>query len=333
MILQLFIVGVAVFLISVFTTRMSIIWAERRNIIDHPNHRSSHTRPTPRGGGIGIVVASSAAILACALLGLLAPRIAVAILCGIPVAIAGYIDDRVSLSARTRLLVQVACAAAALWFLSPVPPLRIAGIMFPGWVSLAIYLLAIVWLTNLFNFMDGIDGIAAGQAIAVGLLWAIAPSSALALIGTIFAAASGGFLVFNRPPAKIFMGDVGSGFCGFFIGVAALAQASQMPNTSFLLWLIPAAPFILDATYTLIVRVIRGQSPSEAHRSHAYQRAAKRIGRHGPVSGTYFILAVFWFGTAFLWSYFTGTSEYLLFIITAVPFLYGLVKFGAGLEN
>lgn len=333
MVLQLVIIAALVFLVSVVATRASIAWARQQNIVDHPNHRSSHTRPTPRGGGIGILAAIVVGIAVATAFGFVPYRLASSLLCGIPIAVVGYIDDRISLSARLRLFVQAACVALALWILSPLPALEIADFVFQPVAAALFYLVAIVWLINLFNFMDGIDGIAAGQAIAIGLLWVLVLQSPISVLGAVFAAAASGFLVFNWPPAKIFMGDVGSGFCGYYIGICGLALPQQQPNTSFFLGLIPAAPFILDATLTLIIRLLKGHRPGVAHRSHAYQRASRQLGRHGPVSLAFFLMAFVWFGAAFAWADTHALSGFSVFVLAALPVVVGLLILGAGSDE
>ncbi|MGS1008447.1 MraY family glycosyltransferase [Achromobacter anxifer] len=324
----------AVFVVAVLATRASIAWAHHRNILDQPNHRSSHSRPTPRGGGIGVVAACIVGVAGAAALGYLSPAAAGALACGLPIAIIGYLDDRHSLSARSRLLVQVASAAAALWFLSPLPALTIFGVTLPVGATLALYLIGIVWMTNLYNFMDGIDGIAAAQAIAIGLCWAIVAGPAAAVAALVLALAAAGFLVYNRPPAKVFMGDVGSAFCGFFIAVAAL-QMEGATQHGLLLWLLPAGPFILDATMTLLVRVTRRQRPSEAHRSHAYQILSRKLRAHGPVSLGYFLVAVLWFGSILWWGYHHGqaVAPETLFLLAGLPFVIVGLALGAGRDD
>ncbi|KNE28286.1 MraY family glycosyltransferase [Achromobacter spanius] len=324
----------AVFVVAVLATRASIAWAHHRNILDEPNHRSSHSRPTPRGGGIGVVTACIVGVTGATTMGLLSPSTAGALACGLPIAVIGYIDDRHSLSAHSRLLVQVASAVGALWLLSPLPTLALFGFTLPAGLTLTLYLIGIVWMTNLYNFMDGIDGIAAAQAIAIGLCWAIVAGPAAAVAGMVLALAAAGFLVYNRPPAKVFMGDVGSAFCGFFIAVAAL-QMQQTTQESLILWLLPAAPFILDATVTLLVRLMRKQRPNEAHRSHAYQILSRKVRAHGPVSLGYFLIATFWFGPVLWWRF--GHSDTLspeaLFLLAGLPFVAVGLALGAGRNN
>jgi Fuc2NAc and GlcNAc transferase len=152
----------------------------------------------------------------------------------------------------------------------------------------ALAALGIVWLTNLYNFMDGIDGIAAAEAVVVGMggaLLVAGRSPPLALVSVVVAAAAAGFLVWNWPPARLFMGDVGSGFLGFVFGGLALGseRAHALPAV---LWLVLLGPFFLDATVTLVRRVARGERWYAAHRSHAYQRAVQGGWSHGRVAAS-----------------------------------------------
>ena len=276
--------------VSLYVTRSAIAWASGRRLIDVPNERSSHTVPTPRGGGLGIVAGAIAGVVPLAMAGMLQLQFAKALACGCVIAVLGYLDDRHSLSVRIRLAIQALAAITALALLWPLPPLEIPGVTVPPPLAAVLYFLGLVWLTNLYNFMDGIDGIAGAQAVAVCLVWVVlAPATATAGVALVIAAASLGFLRYNWPPARIFMGDVGSAFLGFELGVSAIALSAET-GTSVALWLIPLAGFIADATATLLVRVARWCKPGQAHRSHAYQRLARRFGRHAPVTVLYFLL-------------------------------------------
>src|SRR5690606_35682235 len=151
MIATLLFIFAGVLALSVGATRAAISLARWRKIIDHPNQRSSHTRPTPRGGGVGIVVAMALGTFECVLLDLVPVRFAVALGGGLPIAVIGYVDDRISLSARVRLAVQAASAACGLWALAPLPGLEMGGVALGPAISFAFYFFSIVWLTNLFN--------------------------------------------------------------------------------------------------------------------------------------------------------------------------------------
>lgn len=285
---------VAAFVVSAVATRFSIVYAHRRRLIDEPGARRSHAEPTPRGGGIGIVIA----VLACACLPVaIASRVAPAptalVIAVILVAAVGWIDDHRGLSARWRFLAH--CVAAAI-LLSPLM-LALSQIAdsFPGmapfaWVILAVALLATVWSINLHNFMDGTDGILAVQAIfvfvALAILCARAGSTTHAGEIAVFAAATAGFLPFNFPRARIFMGDVGSGVLGLLIAVAVLWQM-QVRQIALASGLVLCSAFVIDASCTLVSRMLRGRRWYSAHREHLYQWLARCGGSHARVVAWY----------------------------------------------
>ncbi|MGZ8246258.1 MraY family glycosyltransferase, partial [Methylomagnum sp.] len=252
---------------------------------DVPNARSSHLVPTPRGGGVAIVAGFALAIVYLYGRARLPFDLLMALAGGLPVAAMGFWDDHGHVSARLRLLVQVAAAAWAVYWLGGLESVTVAGGRYDlGWFGHALAGLFVVWLLNLFNFMDGIDGIAGMEAISVALMaafLAVAPGAGVVLLA--LAAAAGGFLVWNWPPAKIFMGDVGSGCVGFLLGVLALRMAATS-ELSLVVWLILLGVFFVDATLTLLRRMASGQRWYEAHRSHAYQHAAHRWASHRRVT-------------------------------------------------
>jgi glycosyltransferase WbpL len=214
------------------------------------------------------------------------------------VAVVGFLDDHGHVAARWRLLAHFAAAAWALIWLDGSPPLVVFGLMLEGgWVGAAIAAVYLVWLLNLYNFMDGIDGIAGVEAICVCVGAAalyVLTGHPDRLVGPLLpAAAAAGFLYWNFPPARIFMGDAGSGFLGIVLGILSLQAASVSP--SFLWsWLILLGIFIVDATWTLFRRLLRGDRVYEAHRSHAYQHAALRCGAHLPVTLAVGGINLFW---------------------------------------
>jgi Fuc2NAc and GlcNAc transferase len=208
---------------------------------------------------------------------------------GTAVAVVGYLDDRSSLPVYARLVVHVASAAWSVYLVGGMPaiPWGTTTVQIGIWGDL-FGLLAIVWMLNLFNFMDGIDGIAASEAIFVAgaaafLTLCGGGSVGVAAVALALGGACLGFLLWNWPPAKIFMGDVGSGYLGYVIGVLALAAGRQDP-TALWVWLILGGVFFVDATVTLIRRVLRGDRVYEAHRSHAYQWLARRWQSHESVT-------------------------------------------------
>lgn len=264
-------------------------WVRRRaealRLVQIPNHRSSHVQPTPNGGGLGIVVAGSLAGLGLVLfLGWWLGGFVLG--CAAVLAAVGLRDDMAHLPARVRFGVQVAVCVGLLVALGDMPALALSvGLEFQvtGWILFGLLLLAGVWWINLFNFMDGIDGIAGTQAVFMLLAGAVlaawsqpeAMSSPAWLLMLFVVAATVGFLLLNWPPAKIFMGDVGSTWLAFMVFALALlcVQAGWL---SYAAWLVLAAVFVTDATVTLLTRMLRGERWYEAHRSHAYQRLSRR---------------------------------------------------------
>jgi Fuc2NAc and GlcNAc transferase len=259
-------------------------------VLDLPNERSLHSRPTPRGGGLAVVGTSVFTIAVFAFRHWVDYALAAALIGGgLLIAATGFLDDRRSLPAGIRILAHVAAAAWAIYMIGGLPPLRIGGLV----VSLGIWgdvagFAAIVWVLNLFNFMDGIDGIAASEAVFVAgaggaLVIVFGHDLAVGYCAFVIAATALAFLCWNWPPAKIFMGDVGSGYLGYVIAVLALAAGRASPVAS-IAWLILGGVFFADATTTLFVRVVRGERIYLPHRDHAYQRLAVRWGGHRSVT-------------------------------------------------
>jgi Fuc2NAc and GlcNAc transferase len=269
-------------------TRQVRAYAGQR-LIDHPNERSSHVVPTPRGGGLGLVLAFLAGASALALAGVVDGRTALALLPGTAVIAAlGWIDDHRPLPSLPRFCVHVLAAVWAVACLGGMPALRVgAGAARLGPAGWVLGVLGIVWATNLYNFMDGIDGLAAGEAASAGaaaaaLLW-LSGAPGLAAVTLVLSAASAGFLVWNWQPARIFMGDVGSGAVGYAFGVLALASenAGAVPA---LVWVLLLGVFVGDATVTVLRRIVRREPFLHAHKTHAYQRAVQAGLSHGQVT-------------------------------------------------
>jgi len=294
-------VVLAVSLASLWLTGRFRRYALGRRLLDVPNARSSHTVPTPRGGGVAIVLTSLAAFLLLGLAGVLGWRLVWGLLGGGAwVALIGYTDDRGRMVLRRwRLLGHFAAAAWALAWLGGLPPLPILGsIRELGWIGHGLAILYLVWMLNLTNFMDGIDGIAAVEAITVCLggvllFLVVLPGNSWWLAPLVLASATLGFLVWNWPPAKIFMGDTGSGFLGLTLAALSL-QAGWVFPTFFWSWVILLGVFVVDATVTLLRRVVHRERFFEAHRCHAYQHAARRWGAHQPVTLAVGVINVCW---------------------------------------
>lgn len=292
-------VALMAFALSVCLTWLLLQYALRRGVIDVPNDRSSHRIPTPRGGGLAIAVAFLFGVAVMSKLGSLPATMSLALFAaGLVAAAVGFWDDHVPLPALLRLALHFLAAVAALFLLGGMPAIPLLGVAaLSGWPAQLFGALLIVWLLNLYNFMDGIDGIAATEAVTVCAGGAAAshalgyPPGAIACL--LLAAASAGFLLWNLPPAKIFMGDVGSGFLGVVLGVIAVDAARRAPELLWC-WLILLGVFIVDATLTLMRRALRGERVHLAHSSHAYQHAARALRAHGPVTLAVAAINLFW---------------------------------------
>lgn len=257
------------FMMGAAGTWLARRYALQRNLVDEPGARRSHAIPTPRGGGIAIVAVMLAA---CVALGLRHPPhlpwLAAFGLGTVLVAGVGWIDDHRPLSPWLRLTVHGLAAAvflAPVWIATGDLPLVLVGFGL------------IVTLTNVWNFMDGINGLAASQAAIVAAALALALGGPAAALGGALVAGCVGFLPFNAPSARIFLGDVGSGALGY--GIGALTVLAALPNPGMApLLILPLAPFLVDAGLTLGRRVLRGERWWTPHVQHAYQRWARRAG-------------------------------------------------------
>lgn len=277
----------AVALLSLLLTGLLRRYALRR-LMDLPSARSSHTTPTPRGGGVAIVLAFFAGLPPLWAAGLLDTPLLLALLGGGgSMALLGFLDDHRPLPARVRLAGHLLAAAWILFCLGEWPALLLWGVPLElGWVGLLVGALYLAWLLNLYNFMDGIDGIASLEAISVclgGVLLLMLTGGAGGAVLLLLAAAVAGFLYWNLPPARIFMGDAGSCFLGISLGALSVHAALQQPVLLWS-WLILLGVFIVDASWTLLRRLLGGMVLYKAHRSHAYQLAAQRLGSHRAVS-------------------------------------------------
>ena len=289
-----------IFLLSLILTGVLRRYALHKNVMDLPNARSSHSVPTPRGGGLAVVISFSLALAALCFYAQVPLLLGTGLLgAGLMVALIGFLDDHGHVNARWRLLVHCVAAMTVVWLVNGLPPLKLFGTEIDfgvmGWVLATI---AVIWLLNLYNFMDGIDGIAGFEALSACLcvaFLAIEVNAQPWLVDLHFylAAAVAGFLLWNHPPARIFMGDAGSGFIGFILACFALISSWQNADLLWC-WLIMLGVFIVDATYTLIVRLYRGKPFYQAHRSHAYQHGAQIFGKHWKVSYMVLLINLFW---------------------------------------
>jgi len=269
-------VALAIGLLSCFATRALVPILRRRDILDHPNERSAHREPTPRGGGIAVIGSLLLAWFVLAGAGLaLTGVVGVSLGAGI-LAVVSWVDDLRGLSPFLRLLAQIVVVAIGIWA-------KAWGL---GWAGFAAISLLWLWCTNLFNFMDGIDGITGTEAAAIGiglLLFASVGTGAdpgLTMLAAAMVGAALGFLVWNWSPARIFLGDVGSAPLGYLVGFLLL---DLVMRGFWKVALILPLYFLADASITLARRLLRGERVWHAHREHFYQQAVRAGLSHAAV--------------------------------------------------
>lgn len=273
-------------------TWLAIRYARRRRLFDLPGQRRSHDVPTPRGGGIAIVVAILFAWIAIGMTGATRAPLLVVVPPIVGIALVGWMDDHGGLSARWRFAMH--CMATA-WLLcgALAPALTAtggipAGVAWPWGLALLAVAMAMVWSINLHNFMDGINGLLAFQAsfVLAALAWFAGTNGADAIAALAAAAACAGFLPFNFPRASIFMGDVGSGVLGFVVALAVLCFALS-PRMAAASGVVLCSAFVTDATCTLLSRMLRGRRWYSAHREHLYQWLVRSGFSHARVVALY----------------------------------------------
>lgn len=255
------------------------------------------------------------------------------LLCAVPVALTGFLDDLKGLPVKYRLPVHLLSAFTALSLLGPVPEPFFGGwIVLPAFLQSLLLIVALVWLLNLYNFMDGIDGLATVQCMFVsasaGFLL-IGQQTELAWVCAGLFVSCLGFLLLNAPPAKLFMGDVGSTFLGFFLGLIALISHYQ-GSLSVWVWVLLMGSFIADTTFTLLRRAFRGQSVIEGHSTHAYQHLARRSGSHTAVVGMYTAVNIVWLLPMSWLAVVYPQNGVLIAISGIVPLMLVAAFFGAG---
>ncbi|WP_339352601.1 glycosyltransferase family 4 protein [Acinetobacter beijerinckii] len=324
----------ASFLISFLLTGYMRHYALKKNIIDNPNERSSHTIPTPRGGGVSIVITFLSFLVLLMFTQHLAISTGLILLCsGFGIAVLGFLDDHGHINSMLRLAIHFIIAIAVVFALGGFSEVALFNeTLHLGWFANIIAVLFLVWLLNLYNFMDGINGIASVEAITTTISLAIiyllfSSSLSIELLLTL-AACVFGFMLWNFPKARIFMGDAGSGFLGMTLGVLAL-MALKVDTALFCAWIICLGVFVVDATFTLIRRVTNGHKMYDAHRSHAYQYASRRYG-HTIVTITVLLINLCWLApVAYLASQRVLMPEALL-LIAYLPLILLALFFSAG---
>ena len=268
-------------------------WLLTKRLLDLPEARRSHASPTPRGGGLALVITLTLAWLAWpgALSGWRPAMLAVLVM-----ALIGWLEDRHSLPARLRFAGQLLVAVGLLAAVGGLRGMAVFGVPLGlPWLWTTLGVVGVVWLINLYNFMDGSDGMAAGQGLWAGLviafLFELRGESMLAAFALAMAGAWGGFLFWNRPPAGIFMGDVGSLALGAGVAACAVLGAATGSVSIWVSFMISSL-FVVDATATLVARVVRGERWYTPHRQHAYQRLLDLGWSHGQVLGLYLTINV-----------------------------------------
>lgn len=327
--------GAATFYSSFLLTSLIKHKAWSMGLIDVPNERSSHALPTPRGGGLAIVVASITVLTVLVAGGIIPVRLFLAIVPGgIAVAAIGFLDDRKPLSARIRLFVHFMAAGWAVLCIGPANLFAFERGS-PALEALVwgLATVGIVWFLNMYNFMDGIDGIAGAQAVFMCLGTALLGIFSVGIAYTaatavVIGAAALGFLIWNWAPAKIFMGDVGSGYLGFVFSVMGLAAGIHEPTSPWTL-LILAGVFAVDATFTVLRRFLRGEPVTQPHRTHGFQLLASRMG-HRKVTLIIALVNIAWllpcaFASA-IWPQYVGW----LLPMALAPLVLGAFAIGSG---
>lgn len=262
-------------ILSAVLTYIIRSYALKKAIFDIPNERSSHTIPTPRGGGVAIIIVFYIGLLY--FQENIDAQLLYALLCALPIALIGFLDDMFTLSSKIRFFVQSVSAGMALYLLGGVTSIDFIVFEFHGWWINVIAFFTIVWLTNLYNFLDGIDGYAGAEAVMVGLGLFLFFHNPL---GLVIVAACLGFLLFNWHQASIFMGDVGSATLGFIFAVFVFYDTS---HGNIYIWLILLSLFWFDATLTLIRRYLNNEPITYAHKKHGYQRLVQSGWTHDKV--------------------------------------------------
>jgi len=280
------VVYIGLFFLSLALTYIIKVYALKKAILDLPNERSSHSIPTPRGGGLAIIITFYVGLFL--FKDEIPLNLFLALLAVFPIVLVSLIDDIKTLSSKIRLVVQMFSALLALYLLGGVNSINFISVELSGWWLNVVAFVLILWLTNLYNFLDGIDGYAATQTVMLGLGISLLLSNPL---GDLLIIATLGFLLFNWHKASIFMGDVGSASLGFIIAILLFSETSS--GKSYF-WLIALSLFWFDATVTLIRRYLNQEVLTKAHKKHAYQRLVQSGWSHAQVTlGLLFFNAFF----------------------------------------
>lgn len=330
--------SIVFFILTLLFTGYMRHYALKKNIIDNPNERSSHSVPTPRGGGVAIVGSYLLALVTLMYSQQLALHTGFILMAaGFVIALLGFLDDHGHINSMLRLAIHFLVAIAVVVSLGGFGEVIIFNGVQLGFIANIIAVLFLVWLLNLYNFMDGINGIASVEAItatvSMAILYLLLSISLNSEILWLLAACVCGFLLWNFPKAKIFMGDACSGFLGLTLGILALVALKE--NLAlFCAWIICLGVFVVDATYTLIKRVLSGHKMYDAHRSHSYQILSRKWGSHTPVTLVVASINLFWlFPIAYITVTQNITYPEISVLIAYIPLLLVAIKLKAGNPN
>lgn len=323
-------------LTTVAGTRAYRSFAIRRGIVASLNFRTLHQRPVPRGGGIVFSIVCIAAVIGLSFTATVDPKLLRALVAGgVVAAVFGFVDDARQVRPALKLFVQMGLAGWILVCFDGAPLIDV--MLTPYWLDVAMSWLGLVWLMNLYNFIDGIDGLAAMGAVSMSgisilVLLLSGADRSVVLILAALAVCSSGFLVFNWPPASIFMGDSGSLFLGFCFGTFIAATMIQ-GDLSLWSWLIIFGYFAGDTTTTTLVRMFVADKWYGEHRSHAYQNLARIWGSHLRVVRGVFIYHLLWLLPLAVWSVFAPSVGPVAAVLALAPVVVWTLRYGPLLSS
>ncbi len=314
-------VYILLFILSFGLTYLVKNYAIKKSLVDIPNDRSSHTVPTPHGGGVAIALTWFAGLIYLHITDQIETDLFYALMAGVIIALVSYLDDLYGLNPKTRFLVQLFTALVGLYFLGGLNILDFGLFTIENpIINNTIATIAIIWFINLYNFLDGIDGYAGSEAVflgAAGYLFFNNPLFLVLIVSVL------GFLIWNWHKAKIFMGDVGSTLLGYTVAIFAIYYKNE--GISIFVWLILFGLFWFDATLTLYRRYRNKEQLSQAHKKHAFQRLTQSGWSHSRVviysmAVNAVLLVLAWLAMEY------PSLKFVLFGVS-VGFLYGIVRY------
>ncbi len=309
---------IVLFLLSFALTYFIKNYAIKKSLVAKVNERSSHTVPTPHGGGIAIAVTWFIGLSYLFFVGEISSSLYYALMFGVIISVVSYLDDLYELSPKLRLLTQACVALGGMWALGGLQVIDFGLFSIENQVVTNLFaFFMIIWFINLYNFLDGIDGYAGSEALFLGLAGFVLFGGAhfLVLVVSVL-----GFLVWNWHRAKIFMGDVGSTLLGYNVAIFTIYYANQ-DGVNLWVWIILFGLFWFDATLTLFRRYKNGEKLSQAHKKHAYQRLTQAGWPHDKV-----VLSSMGVNIVLFCSVYFLKSIWIAFLL-ALILLYGIIKF------